>query len=92
MIHLIGTWLYFSGRSLDRPITVAEVMVRYIGDAAATWMALAGATIPGIISVSGQTATRILKHYLARHPEMADSAIGKMLAWYEGGGETEMGL
>jgi hypothetical protein len=58
-------------------------------------MALAGATIPEIISVTGHTAesaTRILRHYLARHPEMADSAIGKMVAWYEGGGETEFGL
>lgn len=64
-------------------------------DTAVVWMALAGATIPEIVSVTGHTlesATRILKHYLARHPEMADSAIRKMIAWYEGGGETEIGL
>lgn len=64
-------------------------------DTSVTWQALAGATIPEIISVTGHTAesaTRILKHYLARHPEMADSSIGKMIAWYEANGETELGL
>lgn len=64
-------------------------------DTAVTWMALAGATVPQIIAVTGhelETATQILKHYLARHPEMADEAIRKMVAWYEGGGETEFGL
>lgn len=62
---------------------------------AVTWMALAGATIPEIISVTGHTlasATNILKHYLVLHPEMSDSAIGKMVAWYEADGETEIGL
>jgi hypothetical protein len=64
-------------------------------DTAVTWMALAGATVPEIIAVTGHTlesATRILKHYLARHPEMADSAMRKMVEWYDGGGETEIGL
>lgn len=64
-------------------------------DTAVTWMALAGATIPEIISVTGhsaESATQILRHYLARHPEMADSAIDKMVAWYDGGGETEIGF
>lgn len=64
-------------------------------DTAVTWMALSGATIPEIISITGHTpesATRILKHYLARHPEMADSAIKKMVDWYDADGETEFGL
>lgn len=64
-------------------------------DTAVTWMALAGATIPEIISVTGHTAvsaTQILKHYLAVHPEMADAAIGKMVRWFEEGGETEFGI
>ena len=55
-------------------------------------MALGGATIPEICAVTGhslQSATRILKHYLAVHPEMADAAIGKMLAWYDEGGNEE---
>ncbi|MER2536909.1 MAG: hypothetical protein ABTQ31_17285 [Rhizobiaceae bacterium] len=64
-------------------------------DTAVTWMALADATIPQIIAVTGhtaQSANTILKHYLASHPEMADEAIGKMIAWYDADGETEMGL
>ncbi len=64
-------------------------------DTAVVWMALSQATIPEIVSVTGHTlesATRILRHYLTAHPEMADSAIRKMIAWYEGGGETEVGL
>ncbi len=64
-------------------------------DTAVTWMALAGATVPEIISITGntpQSATRILRHYLAQHPEMADSAIRKMVEWYEADGETEIGL
>lgn len=64
-------------------------------DTSVTWQALAGATIPEIIAVTGhtmQSATRILRHYLASHPEMADNAIGKMLIWYEAGGKTEIGF
>ncbi|MDZ7822614.1 MAG: hypothetical protein U5K75_00245 [Ahrensia sp.] len=64
-------------------------------DTSVTWMALAGCEIPEIVSVTGHTlesATQILKHYLARHPEMADSAITKMIKWYEADGETEIGL
>lgn len=55
-------------------------------DTAVTWMALAGATIPEIIAVTGHTpgqAADILKHYLGRHPELADAAIAKMAAWYD---------
>lgn len=64
-------------------------------DTAVTWMALAGATIPEIVAITGHgldSATRILRHYLARHPEMADSAIKKMVDWYEADGETEFGF
>ena len=75
--------------------SLADFRDQDLRDTAVTWMALAEATIPEIIAVTGHTAesaTQILKHYLARHPEMADSAIGKMITWYEGGGETEFGL
>ncbi|WP_127523633.1 hypothetical protein [Mesorhizobium sp. Z1-4] len=60
-------------------------------DTAVTWMALAGVDIPGICAVTGHSlvsATRILRHYLAMSPELADAAIGKMLAWYEDGAEV----
>ncbi len=75
--------------------SLADFLEMDLRDTAVTWMALAGATIPEIISVTGhslQSATDILKHYLARHPEMADEALRKMVAWYEADGETEIGL
>lgn len=53
-------------------------------DTAVTWLARAGATPPEIASITGHALASIhtiLKHYLALHPEMADAAIGKMLAW-----------
>lgn len=54
-------------------------------DTAVTWLALAGSTIPEICAVTGHepvSATSILKHYLARHPELADHAISKLVAWH----------
>jgi len=59
---------------------------------AITWMGLAGVDIPQICAVSGhtlQSANNILKHYLAMHPEMADTAIAKMVTWYEQDGDVE---
>jgi len=64
-------------------------------DTPVTWQALAGTTVPEIIAVTGhslQPATRVLRHYLARHPEMADNALNKMLEWYESDGSTNIGL
>jgi hypothetical protein len=75
--------------------SLADFRDQDLRDTAVVWMALAGATIPEIISVTGHTPTSahtILKHYLAQHPEMADAAIGKMIAWFDAGGETEIGL
>lgn len=62
-------------------------------DTAVTWLALAGSTVPEICSVTGhsvQSATQVLRHYLAMHPEMADNAICKMVEWYDADGETEL--
>lgn len=64
-------------------------------DTAVTWLALAEATIPEICAVTGhsvQSATQVLRHYLAMHPDMADSAIAKMVAWFEKDGDTEIGI
>ncbi len=75
--------------------SLADFQERDLRDTAVTWMALAGATIPEIINVTGhsaESAVQILKHYLARDAGMADAAIMKMVAWYEAGGETEIGL
>ncbi|CDZ67666.1 Putative integrase for prophage CP-933U [Neorhizobium galegae bv. orientalis] len=55
-------------------------------DTAVTWLAMAGCTIPQICAITGhsfKTANDILKHYLAVNPEMADSAIAKLIIWYE---------
>lgn len=75
--------------------SLADFQERDIRDTAVTWQALAGSTIPEIISLTGhsiESAVAILKHYLARDPAMADAAIRKMVAWYDAGGETELGL
>jgi integrase len=56
-------------------------------DTAVTWLAQAGCTVPEICAISGhslESATSVLKHYLAMHPEMADTAMAKMAAWYAG--------
>lgn len=69
--------------------SVATIKEKDFRATAVTWMALAGATLPEICSGhSLQGAHQILKHYLALHPEMATTAIDKMVAWYEGNGET----
>lgn len=81
--------------ALERCPSLETFQERDLRDTAVTWMALAGATVPEICAVTGhtlQSATRILRHYLAAHPEMADAAIGKMISWYDAGGETEIGL
>lgn len=66
--------------------SVADLRDQDLRDTSVTWMALAGATIPEIISVTGHTAEsahQILKHYLARQPELADAALNKLIGWYE---------
>lgn len=75
--------------------TLADFQELDLRDTAVTWLALAGCDIPEICAVTGhslESATRVLRHYLAMHPELADSAIDKMVAWYAGHGETEIGL
>lgn len=65
--------------------SLADFRDQDLRDTAVTWMARAGATVPEICAVSGhslQSATKVLTHYLAMHPEMADSAMAKMAAWY----------
>ncbi|GCA49270.1 hypothetical protein KGO5_01713 [Sinorhizobium sp. KGO-5] len=55
-------------------------------DTAVTWLAMADCTIPQICSITGhsfKTANDILKHYLALNPELADSAIAKLIIWYD---------
>ncbi|TIL53805.1 hypothetical protein [Mesorhizobium sp.] len=75
--------------------SLADFQEPDLRDTAVTWLALADCTIPEICAITGHSltsATRVLKHYLAIHPEMADTAIRKMVAWYDAGGETEFGI
>lgn len=54
-------------------------------DTAVTWLARAGCTIPEIAGVTGhslQTIHDVLKHYLGLHPELARTAIGKLVEWH----------
>ncbi|TYC51646.1 hypothetical protein FMN50_20410 [Rhodobacterales bacterium] len=84
-----GTCLVEPSRSL------ADFQEMDFRDTAVTWLALSGATVPEICAVTGhsvQSATQVLRHYLAMHPDMADSAISKMVTWYEKDGETEIGF
>jgi len=72
-----------TGSAIKSCPSLADFQDLDLRDTSVTWQALAGATIPEIIAVTGhtlQSATRILRHYLARHPEMADNAMAKMVA------------
>lgn len=56
-------------------------------DTAVTWLARAGCTIPEIGAITGhshETIHAILRHYLVEHPELAENAMQKLLAWYDG--------
>ncbi|MCK8781123.1 hypothetical protein M0654_14140 [Rhizobium sp. NTR19] len=81
-----------AGETMPSCKTIMEKDLRATG---VTWMALAGNTLPQICAVSGhslQGAHMILKHYLALHPEMATTAIGNLVTWYDGGGSTTMAI
>ncbi len=70
--------------------SVATKRDQDLRDTAVTWLARAGCNELQIAAITGHSLASIhnvLKHYLALHPEMADAAIGKMLAWMESPGE-----
>lgn len=55
-------------------------------DTAVTWLARAGATLPEIASITGHSLRsihQVLQHYLAITPELADTAIAKLVAWMD---------
>lgn len=69
--------------------SLADFRDQDLRDTAVTWLANAGCTIPEICSITGHTeehVTRVLKHYLARNADQADSAIVKLTKWVEGKG------
>ncbi|MFK0330878.1 tyrosine-type recombinase/integrase [Rhizobium sp. NPDC090275] len=73
----------------------ATIMEKDLRATAVTWLALAGATIAEICAITGhslKTATDILRHYLAIHPDMATTAIGKMVEWFDAGASIDMAV
>lgn len=71
--------------------SVAAKRDQDLRDTAVTWLARAGCNELQIASITGHSLASIhtvLKHYLALHPEMADTAIGKMVAWMESRGSV----
>lgn len=73
----------------------ATIMEKDLRATGVTWMALAGNTLPQICAVSGhslQAAHIILKHYLSIHPQMATTAIGNLVEWYEAGSNADQAV
>lgn len=67
--------------------SLADFHDQDLRDTAVTWMALGGCTKFEIASITGHslgTIDDILKHYLGMHPDLARTAIGKLVTWYEG--------
>lgn len=66
--------------------SLADFHDQDLRDTAVTWLALAHCNKFEISAITGhslKTVDEILKHYLGLHPELARSAIGKLVAWYE---------
>ncbi|MBV2183780.1 MAG: hypothetical protein KUL88_04460 [Rhizobium sp.] len=83
-------------RAAKKVPTIATVQEKDFRATGVTWMALSEkVTLHQICAVSGhsfQGATIILRHYLALHPEMATTAIGQLVEWYDAGGNTELAV
>lgn len=72
--------------------SLADFRDQDLRDTAVTWLAIAGCTKAEIGSITGHSAKSIddiLKHYLGQHPDLARSAIGKLVAWYDSKGEAK---
>jgi len=66
--------------------SVATKRDQDLRDTAVTWLGRAGCTVPEIASITGHSYVsihQVLRHYLATHPEMADDAIRKLMAWMD---------
>ena len=97
-------WNHYTYRQLFRKVRVEAkarvpscmtIMEKDLRATAVTWLALAGCTIPQICAITGhslKTATEILKHYLALHPEMATTAISRLVEWHDAGASIEMAV
>jgi integrase len=71
----------------DDPIkSLDDLRDQDLRDTAVTWLARAECTPYEIASITGHSFANIhsiLKHYLALHPEMADSAIAKLVKFMQ---------
>lgn len=67
--------------------SLADFTDQDLRDTAVTWLALADCNKFHIASITGhslKSVDGILKHYLGLHPDMARTAIGNLVTWYEG--------
>lgn len=74
------------GWQLEPMASLADYTDQDLRDTAVTWLGLAGADVPGICAITGQSevsAYGVLKHYLGKHPDMARQSIGKLVVWLE---------
>jgi DNA-binding CsgD family transcriptional regulator len=68
-------------------LLLSSVVNQGVRDTAVTWLVRAGCTMMEIVQIAGyslQSIQQTLRHYLSSHPEIADHAIAKLVAWYEG--------
>lgn len=69
--------------------SIADLRDQDLRDTAVTWLARAGCSIQHIASITGHelgSVQSVLKHYLGLHPELARTAIGKLVEWMDGQG------
>ena len=72
--------------------SLADFHDQDLRDTAITWLALAGNDVPFIIAITGhelKSAQNVLKHYLGKHPDMARTAIGRLVTWFDAQGREE---
>jgi integrase len=78
------------GPWLIRPMSsLASFRDQDLRDTAVTWLVRAGCDLFEVASITGHELASIhaiLKHYLADHPERADAAVAKMVAWFDAQG------
>lgn len=81
-----------AGEQLLAPMpSLSDFRDQDLRDTAVTWLALADNDAIHIGSITGHSldsVNAILRHYLGMHPELARSAIARLVAWFDQQGET----
>lgn len=89
-MRMMGTVIIktiFGDRNVPLALDVAGFRDRDLRDTAVTWLGLAEVDKFGIASITGhslKSIDTILSHYLGLHPELARTAIGKLVKWRGG--------